>query len=221
MSPASGTPGLPVNTRVIVVMSEPIDPTSVSNASIQLSPAALGTVTLATDRLTLTFVATANLATSTGYSVLVTGLRDSAANTMAAANFTFTTAASATPDTTAPTIVSRTPTSGSAGVPVNATLTFTTSERITAAAVGPGSSPVYAALSGVGRSSSPGLYAVDSTGTLVTFNVTGAFPANATIQWYTNNNSTIRDMAGLLLPNQFAPFTTANTPDVTGPSSKP
>ena len=216
-SPASGTPGLPVNTRVIVVMSEPIDPTSVSNASIQLTPAAPGTVTLATDRLTLTFVATANLATSTGYSVLVTGLRDSAANSMAAANFTFTTAASATPDTTAPTIVSRTPTSGSAGVPVTATLTFTTSERITASTVGPGSSPVYAALSGVGTFQLAGTYAVDSTGTLVTFNVTGAFPANATIQWYTNNNSTIRDMAGLLLPNQVASFTTANTPDVTGP----
>ena len=48
----------------------------------------------------------------------------------------------------------------------------------------------------------------------MTFTVTGAFPANATIQWYTNYNSAIRDMAGLTLPNQLAQYTTANTPDV-------
>ena len=83
-------------------MSEAIDATSVSNASIQLTPAAPGTVTLASDRVTLTFVPTANLAPSTSYAVLVTGLRDTAANTMAAANFSFTTGASGTPDTTPP-----------------------------------------------------------------------------------------------------------------------
>ena len=68
------------------------------------------------------------------------------------------------------------------------------------------------------RSSSPGEYAVDTTGTVITFTITGNFPANATIQWYTNYNSAIRDMAGLLLPNQLATFTTANVPDTAGPS---
>ena len=40
IAPPNGVPALPVNTRIIVVMSELIDATSVSNASIQLTPAA-------------------------------------------------------------------------------------------------------------------------------------------------------------------------------------
>ncbi len=218
VTPPNGGTGLPVNTRVTAVMSEAIDLTSVSATSIQLTPAAAGTVALAADRVTLTFVPTANLAPSTAYSIQISGLRDASANTMAPATFGFTTSASATPDTTAPSIVSRSPANGAAGIGVTSALTFTTSERITASAVGPGSVPVYAVLTGVGTFQLAGVYTVDATGTVVTFTVTGAFPANATIQWYTNGNSSIRDMAGLLLPSQFAQFTTANTPDVTGPT---
>ena len=218
LSPPGGSTGLPVNTRVTAVMSEAIDATSVSNASIQLTPAAPGTVTLAGDRVTLIFVPTTNLSPSTSYAVLVTGLRDTAGNTMAAANFSFTTGASGTPDTTPPAIVSISPTSGTAGLPVNTQLSYTTSERINAAAVGPASTPVYAVIAGVGSIQLAGVYTVNPAGTVVTFTVTGAFPANATIQWFTNSNNSIRDMAGLPLPNQFAQYTTANTPDVTGPT---
>ena len=217
IAPANGVPALPVNTRITVVMSELIDATSVSNASIQLTPAAAGTVTLSTDRTTLTFVPSGNLSTSTAYSILVSGLRDTSSNTMAPANFSFTTGASTTPDTTPPAIVGRTPTNNSAGVGVTSSLTITTSERITAAAVGPGSVPVFAVLPSVGTFQLAGQYSVDTTGTLITFSITGNFPANATIQWYTNYNSTIRDLAGLLLPNQLASFTTANVPDTAGP----
>jgi len=218
LSPPNGSTALPVNTRITVVMSEAIDPTSVSNASIQLTPAVPGIVTLAADRVTLTFVPSANLATSTGYLILISGLRDSAANTMAASTSGFTTGAVATPDTTAPTIVSRSPADGAAGVPVTSSLSFTTSERITAEEVGPDSVRVFAVLSGVGTFQLAGTYAVDASGTVVTFTITGAFPANATIQWYTNYSQTIRNMAGLPLPNQLSQFTTANTPDTSGPS---
>jgi hypothetical protein len=216
LSPPNGV--FPVNTRVIAVMSEAIDRTSVSNASIQLTPAAAGTVTLATDRVTLTFTPSANLSTSTAYNVLVTGLRDGTGNTMSAAAFGFTTGASATADTTPPAIVGRTPTNNSAGVGVTSLLTMTTSERITAAAVGPASVPVYAVIPSVGTFQLAGQYSVDSTGTVITFAVIGAFPANTTIQWYSNNNQSIRDMAGHALPNVFAQFTTANVADGTGPS---
>jgi len=218
LSPPNGTAGLPVNVRLAAVMSEAIDVTSVSNGAIHLTPAAAGTVSLAADRITLTFVPSANLAPSTVYSVQISGLRDASGNTMAPAAFGFTTGASATADTTPPVIVSRSPANGAAGIGVTSTLTFTTSERITAAAVGPASVPVFAALSGVGTFQLAGQYAVDATGTIVTFTVTGAFPANATIQWYTNNNGLVRDMAGLPLPSEFAQFTTANTPDVSGPA---
>lgn len=218
LTPPDGTLGVPVNARVVAVMSEAIDGTSISNASIQLTPAAAGAVTLAVDRVTLMFVPSANLAPSTNYSVHISGLRDAAANVMAPATFAFTTGASATPDATAPTIVARSPVNGASGIGVTSSLTFTTSERITASAVGPVSAPVFAVLSGVGTFQIAGVYTVDPTGTIVTFAVTGAFPANATIYWYSNNNGAIRDMAGLVLPNEFSTFTTANTPDVTGPT---
>ena len=176
LSPPGGTTGLPVNTRVTAVMSEAIDATSVSNASIQLTPAAPGTVTLANDRVTLTFVPTANLTPSTSYAVLVTGLRDAAANTMAAANFSFTTAASATPDTTPPAVVSHAPAAGTSGLPVDTALSFTTSERINAASVGPASTPVFAAVPNVGTIQLAGVYTVNAAGTVVTFTVTGPSP---------------------------------------------
>ena len=150
LSPPTGVQALPVNTRIIAVMSEAIDRTSLSNASIQLTPAVAGTVALAADRVTLTFTPSGNLSPSTVYNVLVNGLRDTAGNTMSAAAFGFTTGASATPDTTAPTIIGRTPTANSAGVGVTSLLTISTSERITAAAVGPSSVPVFAVIPNVG-----------------------------------------------------------------------
>ena len=162
ISPPNGATGLPVNTRIIAKMSEAIDPSSVSNGSIQLTPAAAGTVTLSADRITLTFVPSGNRAPSTAYLVLVSGLRDAASNTMAPASFSFTTGASGTPDTTPPVVVGRAPTLNAAGVAVNSAITFTTSERITAAAVGPSSVPVYAVLTGVGTFQLAGTYSVDA-----------------------------------------------------------
>ncbi len=119
VAPPNGSSGLPVNVRVTARMSEAIDLTSLSNGSIQLTPAAAGTVTLAADRVTLTFVPSANLAPSTAYSIRISGLRDASANTMPPTTFVFTTGASATPDTTAPTIVSRSPANGAAGIGVD------------------------------------------------------------------------------------------------------
>ena len=217
VSPPNGTTGLPVNTKVMVVMSEAIDVTSVSNTSIQLTPATSATVTLAPDRVTLSLALPGNLAVSTAYSLLVSGLRDTTGNTMSNATFGFTTGASAAADTVAPTITLRIPSAGTAGVPLTSTISFTTSERITATAVGPSSMKVEVDAAGV-RSQLGGTYTVDSTGTLVTFAATGGFPPGATIRWNNNSNGAIRDMAGLTLPNQETSFTTASAPDGGGPT---
>ena len=123
---------------------------------------------------------------------------------MAAANFGFTTGASATPDTTAPAIVSRTPDQQLGRrrrhVAADDHDERTNHRRSRRPELGAG----LCRAAGVGTFQLAGQYTVDSTGTVITFAVTGGFPANATIQWYTNYNNTIRDMAGLLLPNQFA-----------------
>ncbi len=173
---------------------------------------------VSTDRTTLTFVPSGNLATSTAYSILVSGLRDTSSNTMAPASFSFTTGASTTPDTTPPAIVGRTPTNGSAGVGVTSTPDVhdqrANYRRSRWTGLGTGLCRCFR------RRNVPARRAVFRRHDRHAhhFLVTGNFPANATIQWYTNYNSTIRDMAGLLLPNQLASFTTANVPDTAGPS---
>ena len=98
----TGRPGLTVNTRIIAVMSEPIDPSSVSNGSIQLTPAA-PRHSHACDRPGYADVGAIREPRNVDC-LLGPGHRsaDTACNTMAAANSGFTTGTLATPDTTPP-----------------------------------------------------------------------------------------------------------------------
>ena len=93
IAPANGATAVPVNARIRVLMSEPIDATSAS-AAIQLTPVVAGTTTVSPDHLSLLFTPAANLAVSTGYTVQISGLRDSSGNTMAPVVSSFTTSAS-------------------------------------------------------------------------------------------------------------------------------
>ncbi len=116
IDPTNGATNVPVNTRVQVVLSESIDTTVVPTSSVQLTPSAAGTVVVSTDRRTLLFTPAANLAVSTSYTVQISGLRDSSGNTMSPVSSAFTTRASSTPDTTAPTVVSFSPSNGATNV---------------------------------------------------------------------------------------------------------
>ena len=110
--------GLPVNTRIIAMMSEAIDPSSVSNGSIQLTPAAAGTVTLSADRITLTFVPSGNRVAVDG--LLGPGQRPAGRGREhdGARFLQLHNRRVGTPDTTPPAIVGRTPTLNAAGVAV-------------------------------------------------------------------------------------------------------
>jgi len=60
ISPVNNQTGAPLNAQIVAVMSDAIDPTTVTNNSITVTPsggsAIAGTVTLAGDGVTLTFV---------------------------------------------------------------------------------------------------------------------------------------------------------------------
>ena len=65
INPANTQTAVPLNAQIIAVMSDDIDPTTVTNSSITVTPsggsAIAGTVTLASDGVTLTFVPAAAL----------------------------------------------------------------------------------------------------------------------------------------------------------------
>ena len=79
-------------------MSDDIDPTTVTNSSITVTPsggsAIAGTTTLASDGVTLTFVPTAALNPSTIYNVSVGGFNDIESNAVTTFTSSFTTGTS-------------------------------------------------------------------------------------------------------------------------------
>ncbi|HET9667015.1 MAG TPA: Ig-like domain-containing protein, partial [Desertimonas sp.] len=84
IAPANGATGVPVNARIRVLVSEPIDAASVTASTVQLTPAVAGTITVDTDRLGFLFTPAANLAVSTNYALQIGPLRDTSGNLRAA-----------------------------------------------------------------------------------------------------------------------------------------
>ena len=74
IAPGDGASGVPVNARVVVRLSEPIDATSVTPAAVTLTPAVPGTVTLARPGQ-LTFTPSASAPVSTAFSLRLRAAR--------------------------------------------------------------------------------------------------------------------------------------------------
>ena len=131
-NPSPNATNVATNTTVTVTFSESMDASTINGTNIKLAPtSSLGTpvaatVTYSAATNTATLTPTAPLGSSVNYTVTVTtGVEDVAGNALAAqSTWTFTTIA----DTTAPTVLSTTPTNGATGVPVNSTVTVTFSE---------------------------------------------------------------------------------------------
>ncbi|MFZ1086684.1 MAG: Ig-like domain-containing protein [Terracidiphilus sp.] len=97
--PASASAAVPLNAQVVAHFSESIDPDS--SYTMTVTPTAggapiIGSATLASDQVTLTFVSYA-LQPGTQYTVQISGYSDMAGNAGAAFTSTFTTAASVAP----------------------------------------------------------------------------------------------------------------------------
>jgi hypothetical protein len=149
--------------------------------------------------------------------VAVSGLRDYTGNLLTPFASSFTTRAVAVADTTAPAIVSITPLDGASGVGVTTPVSLTVSEPIVASTVGAASVPVYAAVAGQFIQLA-GSYAVDASGTTITFTPVAPYPGSTLIWTYINSSGTITDYAGNLLPFTARSFTTANAADAAPPA---
>ncbi len=135
VSPPNGATGVAIATTVQVTFSEPMDSTTISNTTITLrnnTTSALVGATVVYNRSTrvATLTPTSALAFGTPFTVTVTtGVKDVAGNALVAPfPSTFTTVAA--PDTTAPTIIARTPATGLTGVPTSVVPTVTFSEAM-------------------------------------------------------------------------------------------
>lgn len=135
-SPANGDTNVPIDSIITVTFSEEIDADSITTDTIKVctgSSIVSGTVTCS--GTIATFTPASNLSFSTTYSTMITtGVKDLAGNTLATPYHASFTTISA-PDTTPPTVVSTNPTSGDTGVPVNSAITAIFSEEMDAATI--------------------------------------------------------------------------------------
>jgi hypothetical protein len=214
VSPPSGTTGTPVNSQVVAVMSVPVSAPSVGNSAITVSAAGTpvsGTVSLSSDQTTLTFVPGSLLATSTVYTVKVSGFTDQAGNAVTPFTSTFTTGTSGTPVTTAASVTATSPANGATGVSVSSQIVLTFSEPIDATTVNLNTVPVLAFGLSVQLA---GTYSVDSTGKVVTFTPLSPLPGNNTIDVYVN----VLDLAGNRTTGYVLAFSTGTETDTKPPT---
>ena len=138
ISPFSNETGVPVNTVVVLEMTEAIDPSSINGSSLQLYDVTLGADVMATvnqsvDGKTLTLVPDAVLDTDSQYRVITNGLKDLAGNNTVYRVYYFTT--SALNDDTAPTVSIIGINNGQTNLPTNINLNIRFSEAIDAIAL--------------------------------------------------------------------------------------
>jgi hypothetical protein len=163
--PNSTTTTVPENVYVAAVISTQVDPLTVTASSITLTPSVAGTVSLASDQATMYFVPNSNLATSTTYTINVSGLKDVNGNTVIPFTSKFVT--NGTTETTAPT-VTVTPVAGTTVTSLTTPAVFTFSGPINPQQVYSGS--VYAVqYTANGTAQVAGTLAVSGGNTIVTF----------------------------------------------------
>ncbi|MCP4993628.1 MAG: hypothetical protein GY934_07570, partial [Gammaproteobacteria bacterium] len=133
-----GSTVVPVNGRIVLTLNEPIGDAcspivEVQSAGVPVESA----LSITTDRRTLTITPDQNLSASTEYTVSVTNLCDYAGNALSDDLLNFTTLASDVADTTAPSLVSITPTNNATGVSVSTPIVMEFNEPIDAQSAPP------------------------------------------------------------------------------------
>jgi YD repeat-containing protein len=215
ISPANGTVGVQVNARVDVLVSAAVSAPSVGTNAITVSAGGVpvaGTISVSSDRSTVTFVPTSLLAVSTSYTVSVSGFTDQAGNAVVPFTSSFTTGTSGVPDTSAPAVVSMSPASGATGVPINSTIVLTFNKNVDPSTVNNGT--IAIALSGALNPVLAGSYAVN--GGTVTFTPLSPLPGS-TLVFVGVYSGGVKDLAGNGTSNGGGTFTTAAVTDTTPP----
>jgi hypothetical protein len=130
---ADGNTTMPVNGQVILVIDKPLSDACLYSENISLKTNGVDvdiSVTLASDRKTLTIKGQENFAVSTQYDLSILTLCDYAGNELSGDVLSFTTVASATEDTTGPSLLSITPEHNSSSIAITSTVVIQYSEPV-------------------------------------------------------------------------------------------
>lgn len=185
MSMTEGMTGVPVNAQFVITLDSPLSSSCDFAGNVTLTTGDTEveiTASLSSDRTTLT-LSTSGLEASTTYTLTFGGWCDYAGNTLTAKQLTFTTSDSDTSDTTAPQLVSITPTHTSTDVSVTTSVEMVFDEVVSALTA--------PKLTGAGVTV-PGDYEVDGTTVTFTPEITLAGNTRYTTELY----YTVADLAG-------------------------
>jgi hypothetical protein len=203
--------GVAANRHISATFSEPMLPSTVSEATFLLAQGATsipGTVSYTGK--TATFAPAASLDFQTTYTATVTtGVKDLAGNPLQT-NYVWSFTTGAEPDTTPPTIVSTSPAANATGVPTNRGITVEFSEPVAIASVNTTTFTLRRGTTSIAGT-------VTASGTFASFTPTGGLvPSTA----YTATITTgVTDLAGNALATPFRlDFTTGAAPDTTPPT---
>jgi methionine-rich copper-binding protein CopC len=212
-TPNDGATAVAPSSRVTVTFDEPVQGVGANSFSVRTTAGAPVAATVGYDAATrvATLTPSAPLAWSTGYTATLAGgpsaIRDLAGNALAGTTWSFRTPAP--PDTTAPSVTTRTPAANATAVVQSANLTATFSEPVTG--VGPSSFTLKNAATGAAVGATSVVY--NATTRVATFDPGVTLAADTR---YTATLSTgIRDAAGNALAATSWTFTTGPAPTVT------
>lgn len=201
-----GMVDVPINPKITVMLDSALSDacTLVSNAVLENGDNSVElTATLSTER-TSVVLSTAALAPSTTYQVTLGGWCDYAGNTLAEQQFSFTTAASDSADTVAPSLVSVSPGQNETDVSVTSTVVMVFNENVSHSAAPP--------IVG-GGITVPGSYAVNDDTITFTPDINLAGNTQYTIQLYYD----VPDLADNVRYLGTRSFTTQSVVDTTSP----
>lgn len=197
-TPAPGATGVDPGATVTATLSEPVTSSTVVAKLTSTAGGVTGAAAYDATSQKVTFTPAAALTASTTYTATVSGATDGAGNVMDPVSWTFTTAATAPPDATPPTVTTKTPAGGATGVVASTTVTATFSEALQ-------SGTAAVSLSGP-TGDVTGTFAYNATSRKVTFTPGAALAASTT---YTATVSGAKDTAGNLMTSVSWSFTTA------------
>ncbi len=213
--PANGAANIDSTAPVTATFSESVE--GVSTSSFTLTPAGGAPIaaSVSYDPATRTAMLTptaALVAGATYTASLGSPIADIAGNLLASVNWSFSTVAPP-PDTTAPTVIARSPASAAANVAPATNVTATFSEPIEVATI----SAASVSLSGPGATSVPAAVSYNATSKTVT--LTPSANLNFSTTYTAHLTGAIKDLAGnALVPVSWSFSTAAPPPDTTPPT---
>jgi hypothetical protein len=214
VTPPDGTGQVGVNAGVRLRFNEPVNPVSVSTATLRVSTGTgtpvEGTFSFTNEDRDVLLIPHAPLPDAATVTVAISGVEDRAGNVMVERTTQFGTRIG--PDTVSPVVVRVNPFYGAVDVPVNAVITMEATEALDPSTVNTNTFFVYDQAGG----QVPGSYNVSPDGRTVSFVPEVAFAAGRSYSVYLSARG-MMDLSGNSLVGPDFSFTTAFAADTVGP----